>query len=293
MNLNLAARNTKMILGTANLGMRYGINNKNPTSEIESIEIVRKAIDWGVLAIDTAKSYGSAEAIIGKASPKNDLIHVTTKLHLNADSNFNSIKAQIEDSLIKTRQKKLYGLFIHNPEAIRRNDIRSIIDAIYETELVTKVGVSCYELKDILVAKETCESFELFQVPENILDQRLIDSSEMALLAKQGNEFHVRSIFLQGLLLINPTTEPMPLDFDVSALINLHDYAIEHNVSVLDLCMSYVKSISWSNGNVVAVTSTDQLAEILSHSETKIEPKNFHTLPESIIDPRYWGQRGG
>ncbi len=288
MNTNLADQNTKLILGTANLGMRYGINNENSPSEIESIEIIRKAIDCGVLGIDTAKAYGSAETIIGKASPPDGHINVTTKLLLGADSNFDSIKAQIEDSLVKTKQKKLYGLLIHNPEAVQRNDIRGIIDAIYETELVAKVGVSCYEIKDVLAAKETCEEFKLFQVPENILDQRLIDSSEMTVLAQQGNEFHVRSIFLQGLLLINPKAERLPLDFDGSALINLHNYATQHNVSVIDMCMSYARSIPWSAGNVVAVASTKQLAEILNYRETKIEPKILQTLPESIIDPRYW-----
>lgn len=288
MNKNLAARNANMILGTANLGMHYGINNRKSTSEIESIEIIREAIDCGVLGIDTAKAYGSAETIIGKATSKDSHIKVTTKLHLSADSNFDSIKAQIEDSLLKTNQNKLYGLLIHNPEAIKRNDIRALVDAIYETEMVTKVGVSCYGIKDILAAKDTCDGFKLFQVPENILDQRLIDSSEMTVLAKQGNEFHVRSIFLQGLLLINPTVEPLPLDFDGSALINLHNYATQYNMSVIDICMSYVNSIPWSKGNVVAAASREQMAEILNYRETKVQPKIFQTLPESIIDPRYW-----
>lgn len=288
MNKNFAIQNTNMILGTANLGMHYGINNRKSTSKIESIEIIRLAIDCGVLGIDTAKAYGSAETIIGKATSKNSHIRVTTKLHLNADSNFDSIKVQIEDSLAKTKQKKLYGLLIHNTEAIRRNDIRGIVDAIYETELVTKVGVSCYDVKDILVAKETCDSFELFQVPENILDQRLIDSSEMSVLAKQGNEFHVRSIFLQGLLLINPKAEALPLEFDRSALLNLHNYATQHNVSVIDICMSYARSIPWSKGTVIAAASREQMAEILNHREIKFQPRIFQTLPESIIDPRYW-----
>ena len=43
---------------------------------------------------------------------------------------------------------------------------------------------------------------DLVQLPLNILDRRLIDSDILARLKNRGVEIHVRSVFLQGLLLM-------------------------------------------------------------------------------------------
>ena len=56
----------KIALGTAQVGMSYGINNKRgkiPLSEV--FEIFNKAIASGVNMLDTAYSYGDSEKIIG------------------------------------------------------------------------------------------------------------------------------------------------------------------------------------------------------------------------------------
>ena len=56
-----------MTLGTVQLGLNYGINNKSgmPT-EAKSFEILDTARESGVTVLDTSNDYGESEAVIGR-----------------------------------------------------------------------------------------------------------------------------------------------------------------------------------------------------------------------------------
>jgi aryl-alcohol dehydrogenase-like predicted oxidoreductase len=130
----------------------------------------------------------------------------------------------------------------------------------------------------------------VFQVPENICDRRLIASSEIQRLSEEGNSFVVRSIFLQGLLLMNPNSIPKALKSAVVSLQELNYFSRNNSLTVLDLCLAYVRSISWASAIVVGVHSVDQLKEIQGSSY--LLPRGWATsisnLPQEIIDPRNW-----
>ena len=51
-------------------------------------------------------------------------------------------------------------------------------------------------------------NFEVVQFPLNIFDRRIIDSGWLDKLKKKGVELHARSIFLQGLLLLDKKDLP-------------------------------------------------------------------------------------
>ena len=58
--------NNKLILGTAQMGLDYGINNlSGKVSKNKSIEILEYAFDNGIRILDTAEVYGNAHEIIG------------------------------------------------------------------------------------------------------------------------------------------------------------------------------------------------------------------------------------
>src|SRR5258708_36123447 len=59
---------SELTLGTAQLGMEYGIVNREgqPPPQL-AIRMVRAAIAHGVKTLDTARAYGEAEAVLGEA----------------------------------------------------------------------------------------------------------------------------------------------------------------------------------------------------------------------------------
>ena len=77
----------KLVLGTVQFGLDYGINNQNgkPTRE-KSLKMLNFAYQEGIRTFDTAYSYGDAEEILGEFSQKRNLgeeIKIITKLKPN------------------------------------------------------------------------------------------------------------------------------------------------------------------------------------------------------------------
>ena len=83
---------------------------------------------------------------------------------------------------------------------------------------------------------------------------------------------------------------PGGLEKSKSVVAQLIDFANMHQVSRLDLCLSYAQGISWAEEFVIGATSVSQLQQIL---KSKFElptgwQSKIGTIPEEILDPRRW-----
>jgi aryl-alcohol dehydrogenase-like predicted oxidoreductase len=118
----------------------------------------------------------------------------------------------------------------------------------------------------------------------------MIDSKHIKSLADKGNSFMVRSIFLQGLLLMEAMSVPSKLHLVQPQLKSLNEFANKQKVKVLDLCLAYAYSISWASGIVIGVASLAQLKEIIASASTLPEDwaSTITTLPSELLDPRKW-----
>ena len=57
--------NSKLILGTVQFGLNYGINNTiGMMSEDKVFELLENAYDLGITTLDTAEAYGNAHSVI-------------------------------------------------------------------------------------------------------------------------------------------------------------------------------------------------------------------------------------
>ena len=55
---------SKLALGTAQLGMNYGLTNKSgKVNKVEAFKILENAYSNGIMVLDTASSYGSGKKI--------------------------------------------------------------------------------------------------------------------------------------------------------------------------------------------------------------------------------------
>src|SRR5690606_40521399 len=73
---------------------------------------------------------------------------------------------------------------------------------------VTGVQTCALPISDELSRIPELETFDLIQAPLNILDKRLITSGWLQRLRERHIEVHARSIFMQGLLLMEPCERP-------------------------------------------------------------------------------------
>ena len=276
------------ILGTANIGQSYGINNPNYYDENASLRILNHAIKRGINSFDTAANYGVAEQLIGKTIGTYENFRVITKVPTQDSYTFEYVNDCLEKSLNNLQQKNIYGLMFHDPDINTKSKIQDISKKLLESGRVEHLGFSAYSLEAVLEAKEKNQNWTIFQVPENILDRRLHRSTEMADLARNQNSIFVRSIFLQGLILREPNELPQTFHKYKKILADFRLACDQQEVNILDLCISYASSISWSSGIVVAAASTGQLDQIIDYKFIDVEFDLFDCLPDEVLDPRLW-----
>ena len=286
--------NPFLSLGTAALGMNYGIANIfGPPNENEVDLIFRFAQSVGIQHFDTAMAYGLAESLIGKFLPADSAMNITTKISPKFCKEATGIIDSVKESLTRTNQKSFWAVLLHDSSIFldgSRNQIIEGMSQLLEADLATNIGVSVYSEEEVLRCKEIFPLLNVFQIPENILDRRSHDSSVLRDCANSGDFLIVRSIFLQGLLLMNPSKLPPGLSDAENAIKQLHDYCDGDLTRVANLCISYAKSIPWASGVVVGVASLNQL-QSLSPETVKgslIDVMGFDQIPSAILDPRGW-----
>ena len=281
-------------MGTANFGLEYGISNygsKKDPSDVKSI--LDCASSYGILHLDTAPVYGNSETLIGSFWNDGNPLNVMSKLARIDCQDKESIIDSVSKSRIYTRQEKLWSLLLHNSEVIfdpEYSHVRETLLELLETGQVSNIGVSVYSEEELLKAKDFFPELNHFQIPENLCDRRKFNSSQLKTLSEQGNEIYVRSIFLQGLLLMNPKELPDNLQTAGGTLEEFQAHCLRQNISLVEACVIYANSISWSSGLVVGVDSKEQLLEVINSlkSITTLDYDSFPVFEDWVLDPRNW-----
>ena len=284
---------SKFILGTANFNGDYGIAQKKNLELAQIEEILSFAQINNLNHFDTANSYGKAQKILGSLLDYSHRVQIDSKIGNHECGTVESILESVQKSLAELKIKKLSTLYLHDANSLLGNNKSSTkngIRKILEMGLADHIGVSVYTLNDLLECKKELPDLSRFQVPENICDRRLSHSEEMLELSRDNNEINVRSIFLQGLLLMPKEAIPKSLSESSKSINDLDLYSKKESVNRIDLCIAYAKSISWASKIVVGVESISQLKTILD-SRYKLNDEwenNISVVSEAIADPRKW-----
>ena len=140
--------------------------------------------------------------------------------------------------------------------------------------------------------KKILNKFELnlVQAPLNILDQRLIQTGWLQRLKKRKIEVHVRSVFLQGILLLKYNKLPKKLKKLSKILITFERWLLKNKYTSLQACISFVFGQKKLDGVIMGCDSKNQLNQIL---KAKVVKSNF-LIPalkiknRRLTDPRHW-----
>jgi aryl-alcohol dehydrogenase-like predicted oxidoreductase len=284
---------SKFILGTANFNGDYGIAQKKNLELAQIEEILSFAQINNLNHFDTANSYGDAQKILGSLLDYSNRVQIDSKIGNHECGTVESILESVQKSLAELKINKLSTLYLHDANSLLRNNKSSTkngIRKILEMGLADHIGVSVYTLNDLLECKKELPDLSRFQVPENICDRRLSHSEEMLELARDNNVINVRSIFLQGLLLMPVEAIPKGLSQSSKSINDLDLYSKKEVVDRIDLCVAYAKSISWASKIIVGVESITQLKAILN-SSYKLNnewEESISVVSEEIADPRKW-----
>ena len=281
-------------IGCAALGQIYGIANNGKTPDsAETKKIFEYASLNNINQFDTASNYGNSERVIGDFWPAGKELKVTSKYSIEHFLDEKILMSSIRQSLKHTKQDNLWCLLIHHPFNLDKSTIwkvRSLLKLSLESGLVARVGFSAYSEEEILLAKDAIPELTVFQISENICDQTKYHSQALLDLSKAGNQFFVRSIFLQGLLLMDPLHLPSKVEAAREVLESLATYSKLHSISLLDACIGYAKSIPWATHLIFGVNSVVQLQNILTafNGDQDLDFADAPKLDSFLTDPRNW-----
>ena len=285
----------RLALGTVQFGLPYGVANKSDRQvSLEEVkEILALAKNEGITTLDTAIAYGESEKVLGKVGVKGwQLITKLPKLPLQCADVFGWALSEIKASLHRLKVEKLYGVLLHHPQDLMSKngtELVRVMEQIKAEGLSQKIGVSVYEpsqLSDI----ENYMHLDIVQGPVSIFDRRFIDSGIIKKLNTQGIEFHARSIFLQGLLLIDQVQRPKFFQQFSSAFKKWDEWIANANISPMEACLQYLNSFAEIDRVVIGVDSVAQLRTIFKsyNSQSLIPPLFVDSSELNLLNPTLW-----
>jgi len=156
------------------------------------------------------------------------------------------------------------------------------------TELI---GCSVYDVAELRRIHQNF-AFDVYQIPYNVLDRRFSESGVIKQLNLEGIKVYARSIFLQGLLLMDRKNRPDWLKTHSKALNEWDNFVHDSRRPAIELCLDFVFQNPNLTGVVVGVDSVRQLKEIYEYVDRPSVDFGFipSVIDDVLCDPRRWNQ---
>ena len=287
-------------LGAAQFGLDYGISNEAGKVRFEEVRrIMDLATAAGISIVDTAPAYGNSESSIGTAIRGRSGFRVITKTPIFSSQTIGETDAHaLKETFYKSRETlgggMIHGLLFHRADDILKSGGRFLVDAareLVDSGVLEKVGVSVYTGSQIDQVLKVFRP-DIVQAPLNVFDQRLVVSGHLERLKSLGSEVHLRSVFLQGLLLMDLGRIPQYFAPFMPHVTRYFDALNAAHVSKLEAALNFVATLKHADAILVGVTRAEELNEIIkifnSGRVAKIDYQCFASNDTRLLDPSCW-----
>ena len=284
-------------LGTVQFGVPYGITNKSgQVNKSEVLRILDLAAAKGITLLDTAQAYGTAETVLGQCWPTDASRRLISKLPAGAPPS--TWEDNLLNSLHRLKAPKLDGYLLHRASDLLSANGKVLLDwleSLRDRDLVKRIGVSIYEASEL--DGLPLDRLQLVQLPLSVYDQRLIRDGTVEKLKDLGISVHVRSVFLQGLILQSPRQWPVHLspmfrDHHARWLEELYQLGL----TPLESALGFVRACQGVEAVLVGVLSRHELDQVLQ-AWSQVASFPLHSSLKWAwgnaldIDPRRWPPR--
>lgn len=292
-----------LVLGTAQLGMPYGIANKRGQPDQETaLHIIKEAWDGGIRQFDSAQAYGVSEAVLGRAF--NGLGYgrealVISKFNPNLNHlDEKTMSKALDESLERLCVPKLFGMLLHREELLSLwpNGLGEILRGFVSAKKVKHIGISVYSPEKALEAIKT-EGIDILQVPANILDRRFDKGGIFEQAQDMNKRIYVRSVFLQGLIFM--TEEDLPKKMQVASLVirQIETLAEKMGLEKDEMALAYLKHKIPQAYIIFGAESPEQVRRSISSWKRRTEldvvtriENGLNNVDEFVLRPDLWSK---
>lgn len=282
----------RIVLGGAQLGLPYGILNGGETLSREEVaRILDTAVDHRIDSIDTAIAYGQSESIIGATSQNRfKIISKLPPLPVDISNVSEWVHSQVQGSLSRLKCTSLDALLLHRPQDLtgaQGAELYAAIGLLMAEKVIHRFGVSIYSPDDLEGIIGTFD-IHVVQAPLNVFDRRILGVTNR--LSALNIEVHVRSVFLQGVLIASPKNRPQRFEPWSEHFALFDEWVRSSGVSAMACCMGFALQQPGIAKLVIGTTSAESLDEIMNSIPNSVleVPTHLQSSVEQLIDPRFW-----
>lgn len=292
--MSILAHSHRLALGTAQFGLSYGLANMTGKVSKDTVcKLLNMAGASDISMLDTAISYGDSETALGLHNlAAFNLVSKLPEVPPDCIMVEGWVTEQVHASLKRLKINKLHALLLHRPAQL----LEPVGEALYkslstlkEQGLLGQIGVSIYSPNELSQLIERF-NFDVVQAPMNIFDRRMENTGMLSQLKKTGVAIHIRSAFLQGLLLM--PSERIPAYFAPwSDLINAYqNWLTKNKLSPLQACLSYLHQQTDIDKIIVGVDNIQQLQQIIASVNMPMIdiPDFLQSADEGLLNPSRW-----
>ena len=300
------SRFSRLMLGTVQFGLPYGIANQTGQVSRETVRrILALAHEHEVNSLDTAANYGESESVLGWAMSElglRDYFRVVTKVPpIPSDScrtvaDINAfVENSVTDSLKHLGVERLAICLFHREEDLCYADA---LLRLRDRGLVEKVG---WSVMTVAATDEILKTniAEAIQFPLSLLDQRFLKAGILSRMQEQGISGFARSVYLQGLLLMDEEKIPDYLTPVIPVRRRLQAIAASQELTLQEMAMRYALSLPGITSLVVGADTVPQVAANLATlQQGPLSDDLMATIHEAVPDlaevillPNHWAHR--
>ena len=289
--------NRKLILGTVQFGLDYGINNSigKPTNK-NIYKILDYAYENGIRTLDTAESYGNAHLIIGNYLKKNSKkkFKLISKLNSKQILNKGKLKFHIINKLKEFNIEYIHGYMIHDFKNFIQNEyLLKELESIKREGFINILGISLYENDEIVNVINNYNNFDFIQVPFNLLDNETRRGKVLKLAKKKNIKIFSRSTFLQGLFFKQLNSFPSNLNPLKKYIKKIKNIQASSQTDINSIALNYCLSKKYIDKVLIGVESLSQLKKNLNdinnnNLDFKTEIDKMIVKETSLLNPTNW-----
>lgn len=268
-------------------GLNYGISNANgKVPDHELSQLLQFATETGITLLDTAQAYGDAESRLGKI----DITAFQVISKLAPGTTAATSRSSVQNTLQNLQKQQLYALMLHRSQDYSP-ELWQTLQVMQADGLIKKCGVSIYSPSELETWFQNNLRPDIVQLPANLLDQRFLRTGWLDRLKEAGCEIHVRSVFLQGLLLMLPNQRPPKFLRFQEQLRPFDTFTANYNRLNLAWAIQYL--LPQVDKFVIGCCSRRELSEIISafrHAPLldELQLRAFNSDDIELINPALW-----